>query len=232
MKYYLKQPLFIIMYTFIFSLLGFGLSLLNIQWLQIAAGIGIMAFYCVVTGIIFYIEGRESYKTLHANDLDRIQIVKTGEDIPLDINKEYKPYKGFVMGAIGMIPAILLAIVHGIVLLATGGTFVGVGSALTICYSGFWIFITGVADIKLLQNPSQAFIVLYCIPLTIIVSGVAYIIGGIRQRKIYEIARQTHDKIYGVENKENQDGEEDYSEFQDYTQEVEKLKAKKKEGRK
>ena len=199
--YYVKQMFIPIMYLFIFDIIALGILCIgdNLIALKVILLLVSLGFYAFILGAVFYKDGQAAYKVRIANDLSREQIIKTGKDIPLKLNEEYKPWKGFFHGFIACIPLVILLIVHTIVMLTGGGN--GAGAIAGFIYMMVFAFSrvnigTG-ATAATPINPAIYYWSLLAIPVIVLATGISYILGGkkieLQQQRIKEKQR----RIYG-----------------------------------
>ncbi len=205
MGYYLKKIGMIFFYlglTLITSLLASSAEI-KALWLKVAiCGLSLLIF-CLSTVLMAYREGIKGYKKLLLNDSIRVQIVKTGKDLPLKRAEEYRPFKGFLIGAYACIPLVLLLLTHLIVGLATNGQVLGFGIAAGVTYAVFYemyaIFFleTGFAW-------TFYFWLLYALPVIACLYGVPYMLGARNERLVRETIATNQSKIYGKNKGEEQ----------------------------
>ena len=128
MWYYVKQALLPFIYLFFNAITAFGIICIqgaDLTWLRILLLILNIGLYCVIVCAASYKDGQEALKVRIANDLERVQIVKTGESLPLKLKEEYKPWKGFLFGLIACAPLVILLLIHTIVVASSGSVAVG-----------------------------------------------------------------------------------------------------------
>ena len=96
MKYYLKQGVFPFIYMLFMAMIAFGIMAINgLVWLKVLLAVLNVGFYAVIVAAMSYKDGQEAMKALYSNDLERREIIRTGEDRPLKIHEEYKAWKVF-----------------------------------------------------------------------------------------------------------------------------------------
>ena len=194
MMYYVKQSLFAFVYLFFMMIIAFGILCIGIPWLEIALCVLNIAFYIGIMAVTFYKEGENSMRVLHANDIEREQIIKTGEDRPLKIHEEYKPWKGYVTGLVICFPLILCIIIHTVIILASGGTLLGGGAVAGFIYLAFY------APISVIIGEANFwgyYILLYAVPLISATCGVFYNIGAKKIQRQYDRIADKQRQIYG-----------------------------------
>lgn len=150
-----------------------------------------LAVYVAMFISIAFKEGQDAYKVRIANDLERKQIILTGEDRPLRIHEEYTDWKGFVVGLVSASPIILLTLLH-LIFSGIFGTMHLFGDLLgyfSMCFYTPIYFIFG------------NFSVYYCGLLAVIciaLVGGSFYLGGkkieLQQQKIKEIQNEIYGK--------------------------------------
>lgn len=198
--YYVKNSIIPFVYLFFTSIIAAGVLQLgdHLAWLKIILLVLNAGLYFVVTCATSFKDGQEAFKVLIANDLERMQIIKTGEDRPIKRMQEYKPFKGFITGLIVCSPLILLCIVHVILVNTAGPTYVGAGAVAGFIYMiayGFTRVTAGVAAI--FSGPYAHLISLTAAALIIPATGIAYIIGGKKIKYQQEKIKEKQRQIYG-----------------------------------
>lgn len=197
MKYYFKQSLFALIYLFFMTIIAFGIICIGVTWLEIALCVINISFYLTILAMTLYKEGENSMRVLHANDIERELIIKTGEDRPIKKHEEYKPWKGYVIGLSACIPLILCLIVHSVVVLLSGGTMLGGGAAAGLIYFAFY------APISVFLGEATVwsyYILLYAVPLISVTGGLSYCMGAAKIRMQYEKIAEKQRQIYGNRN--------------------------------
>lgn len=200
MKYYLKQGLLPLIYMIFMAMIAIGIQLINgLIWLKILLGILNVGLYGVVVCATSFKEGQDALKVQIANDLERREIIRTGEDRPLKLREEYKWYKGFLFGLTACVPLILLLAVHTIVHFA-GGSYVGFGAIAGLVYNMFFLFfsLNNASGGETVQVEWYAYYgTLIALPIIMLMTGISYILGArkiiLQQKAIREKQRQ----IYG-----------------------------------
>lgn len=202
MKYYLKQSGFLFFYNIFMTIIAFAIMCIqgdDLLWLRLSLSFLNIALYLSIVGMSLYKEGQEALKVRYANDLEREQIIKTGDALPLKIHEEYKPWKGYLIGGLICSPMVLALIVHAILALASGGTINGAGAVAGIVYMAFFAPISALSAQAVILW-WQYFILLYCVPLISAVSGICYNLGAAKIQRQYDKIREQHRQIYGDEN--------------------------------
>ncbi|MBP5466346.1 MAG: hypothetical protein J6Y43_02130 [Clostridia bacterium] len=204
MKYYLKQGVFPFIYLLMMAMIAFGIiSISGLLWLKIILAILNIALYGVVVSAVSYKEGQESVKVRHANDLERMQIIKTGENRPLKIHEEYKPWKGFIFGFTACVPLIVLLGLHTVLYLSTG-EYRGLGAIAGLIYLMFFIFFIFGAATSAGEAAAGATLPWYtfygaliALPVIMLMTGISYLIGAKKIIRQYEMINDRQRQIYG-----------------------------------
>ena len=125
-------------------------------------------------------------------------MVETGKLTEIDTVKEYKPYKGFIIGALICAPLVFILLLHLIIGLASGGTLNGAGIVATFAYFMFFTPINAFYTETLAF--ADYFIILYALAVTSLVTGISYILGAKKSQRKYDMIERKHREIYGDEN--------------------------------
>ena len=197
MLYYVKQAIFPLLYLIFMAIIALGIGLIgnDLLWLKIVLYLVNLGFYIFLMGATFYKEGQTALKVRHANDLEREEIIRTGDPRPLKLKEEYKWWKGYVMGLITAGPLVVCMIIHLILILAAGEGYIGAGTAASLLYLAFFapysIFFEGTL------TAGQFFILLYAVPVISAMAGVPYVLGGRKQQAQYDKINARQRMIYG-----------------------------------
>ena len=200
MKYFLKQALFPIMYLIFMAIIAAGIGLIgkdrnDLLWLKIILYLINLGFYIFIMGMTFFKEGQEALKIRHANDLEREEIVRTGEALPLKLTEEYKPWKGFVMGLIAAAPLVICMFMHLILILTAGEVYNGAGVVASLLYLAF--FAPYSIFIHTTLTCWQYFILLYAVVVFALMAGLPYVLGAKKQQAQYDKIAERQRMIYG-----------------------------------
>ena len=204
MKYYLKQGVFPFIYLLMMAMIAFGITAISgLLWLKIILAVLNIALYALAVSAISYKEGQESIKVQHANDLERIEIIRTGENRPLKIHEEYKPWKGFAIGFTVCVPLIVLLGLHTIVYLSTG-SYRGLGAIAGLMYFMFFVFFTFGATASAGEAATGAALPWYsfygaliALPVIMLITGISYILGAKKIMLQQEMIKEKQRSIYG-----------------------------------
>ncbi len=197
MKYFLKQALFPIMYLIFMAIIAAGIGVISddLLWLKIILYLINLGFYVFLMGMTFFKEGQEALKVRHANDLEREEIVRTGEALPLKLVEEYKPWKGFVMGLIAAAPLVICMFIHLILILTAGEAYNGAGVVASLLYLSFY------APYSIFFSTTltcwQYFILLYAVAVLAVMAGLPYVLGARKQQAQYDKIAERQRIIYG-----------------------------------
>lgn len=197
MWYYIKQSVISLGYLVMMSFCSIFVSLIgnDLIWLKWIFSIMILAVYIMIVGISSYKDGEISYKKLLANDLERRRIIETGEDIPLNVREEYRPWKGFLTGFITCIPLFVLLILHTILGLTSNGTNLNAGATAVVLYMPMFIFFHMDTSVNLVFV--DYYWLLIAVPIIFLTTGLPYIWGTFKEKRTQEIVRQRKEEIYG-----------------------------------
>ena len=164
------------------------------MWLKYLLSALVLAFFGLIIGAVAWKDGEEAAKVLHTNDLERVRIIQTGEDRPLNLIKEYKPWKGFLIGLSACIPLIVCMIIHTFLIIADP-TKVGAGAIGGYLYMVFFSFI--LPDLTITLTAGQYYLALIAVPIFMLFTGIPYIFGARKVQAQYEIIERKQREIYG-----------------------------------
>lgn len=197
--YYIKQAMIPAVYLIFMAMTAMGIAMIsdaNLVWLKAVLSVLNLGLYGFIVAATSYKDGQTALKVRIANDLERMQIIKTGEDRPLKLREEYKAWKGFMSGIVTCLPCLLLLIVHTILVFCVNPAYNGAGAAAGFLYMIFFIFVRLGVDIA---APSVYLYYFTLVSFAVIplMTGIPYVLGArkieLQQQKIKEKQRQ----IYG-----------------------------------
>lgn len=199
MKFYIKQGLFPFIYMLFMAMIAFGiLAISGLIWLKILLGVLNVGLYAVVISAAAYKDGQDAMKVQIANDLERREIIRTGEDRPLKLHEEYKPWKGFMFGFVSCVPLLVLLILHTIVYLATG-SYIGLGAIAGIIYLMFFLFFR--LNASAAEGTGIAWYTYYgtlvALPVVMLITGISYILGAKKISRQQQMIKEKQRQIYG-----------------------------------
>ena len=199
MKYYLKESIFPFVYVIFMSLIALSIEIIEgLLWLKILLAILNVGFYGVVVAGIAFKDGQDAMRVRYANDLERKEIIRTGEDRPLKINEEYKSWKGFAFGFISCVPLLVLLLLHTVLYLATGS--VRLGAIASLLYLTFFIFFNP----NLIDSVTVSWYAYYgtliALPIIMALTGISYILGAKKTERQQEMIKEKQRRIYGENN--------------------------------
>lgn len=203
MKYYVKQAVLPFLYLLFTAMTASCIMLIgdNLLWLKIILSVLNVGLYAMVIGMTSFKDGEQAVRVQVANDLERKIIVRTGENRPLKLKEEYKPYKGFLIGFISCVPLIVLLILHTIFYFATGYT--GLGGISALIYLMFFVFFklkNGDVSSTTGSEWYSFYGALIAVPVIMLITGVAYILGAKKTIRQQEMIKAKQREIYGEEN--------------------------------
>ena len=166
------------------------------MFLKVILSILNLALYAVIVAATSYKDGQTALKVRIANDLERVQIIRTGEDRPLKLIEEYKPWKGFLPGLVACIPCVVLLLVHTILIFSMGSEYTGAGAISGFLYMVFFSFV------RLSLSAGAPSIYLYyfsliCLIILPATTGIPYIFGARKIEKQQEKIKERQRQIYG-----------------------------------
>ena len=205
--YYFKQSFFGIIYMFFLAISAFAIMLIeNLTAVICLLSLNI-ALFAFLMFMYFMKEGEHAKQAKRANDLERKEIIRTGEPRPLKEKEEYKPWKGFFIGGLIGAPLVALLAIYAIVVACGGGVNNFVGAIANFIYAPFFSFVSLFVPDGVALTFGQYFIVLYCLPFLSAIVGVPYLIGARKQQKKYDKIMDKQRMLYGdnvdIEDKPN-----------------------------
>ena len=202
MKTYIKQAIIPFIYLLFMAIIALAITSIEdkLLWLKIALGILNLALYFTVVCGACYKEGQQALKIRVANDLEREQIIITGEDRPLKLHEEYKWWKGFFIGGLACAPMLVLLIIHTVLILINPALN-GCGVASAFIYMAFFMFFmlggSGSAENVTPMSPASFYGCLIALPILMVACGVAYYLGAKKIQLQQEAIKAKHREIYG-----------------------------------
>ena len=204
MKYLIKQAVLPFIYLFFTALTAFGILCIgnDLIWLKVVLNVLNAGLYVLIVALASYKDGQDSLKVRIANDLEREQIIRTGENRPLKLAEEYKPWKGFVIGGVACAPLVILLLIHTILIFAVGTNYVGAGAIAGFVYMIIFAFtrmnLPAVAEgVSVVVDPFMYYWTLFAIPLIVLSVGIPYILGAKKIELQQERIKAKHRSIYG-----------------------------------
>lgn len=95
---YLKKAFFFLIYVVFIDMIGLAILQIGIDTLEVVLAVVALGFYLFIVAVMMFKEGQESMRKLHANDLERVQMIKSGQPKKLETSKEYGAWKAFLLG--------------------------------------------------------------------------------------------------------------------------------------
>lgn len=187
LSYFMKEFFVVNMYLIMFALIDLGVLCIgdNLIWLKLILCGAVLVSFIIIVGIFIGKEAETAVRVRRGNDLNREHIIKTGKDMPLNLAEEYKPWKGFAMGAIICIPLIIFM---GIQMLTyVPGSESNPGGAISaFLYMVVFSFFRVDSRVDILQT--DYYYIFLAIPLLILTVGISYIVGA-------KIATKKHERF-------------------------------------
>ena len=202
MKYYIKNGFFPFIYQLFMAMIAFGILMISgLIWLKIILACLNIGLYLFIVSAMAFKEGQDAFKVQTANDLERREIIRTGEDRPLKIHEEYKAWKGFAFGFVSCVPLLALLLVHTVIHLA-GGDYMGLGAIAGVIYLMFFIFFRLNAYSSSAETAADIswytyYGALVALPVVMLATGIAYILGAKKISRQQESIREKQRQIYG-----------------------------------
>ncbi len=208
--YYVKQALFGFVYLLFLAVSALGIMLIENIALVIVLLCLNLGLFIFLMFMYFIKEGEHAKEIKRANDLERREIIRTGEDRPLKEIQEYKPWKGFLTGALMAVPLLVFLLLYALIYACGGSENNFAGAVANFMYTPFFAFISVLLPEGATLSFGQYFIILYCIPFLSASAGVPYLIGAKKQQKKYDKIMDKQRMLYG----------DNYGEEKEETEEV------------
>ena len=193
MWYYIKQSFLSFIYLIFMAMISLSIILIQVAWLKIVLNFACVALYLVVVCAASFKDGETALKTRIANDTERREIIRTGEDRPLKLKEEYKPWKGFVFGLISCVPLVVLLIINTI-LVSINPTWTGAGAISGFIYAMFYVFSQMFFGAFQWWHYYFSLVALVIIPLA---TGIPYMLGARKVELQQEMIKNKQRQIYG-----------------------------------
>ena len=195
MWYYIKQAFLPFVYLIFMAMTAFGVLCIDadVDWLKyilLALNVGL---YGVIIFALAYKDGQQALKVRIANDIERREIIRTGEDRPLKLKEEYKVWKGFMSGAIACVPLVILTILHAILYFTAGPQYNGAGAIASFIYMMFSGFIKISSELQ----QWHYYFNLIAIPFLTAMTGIPYILGAKKIQLQQDRIKAKQRQIYG-----------------------------------
>ncbi len=200
--YFLKQMIFPLIYAVIMMMINISITIIgdHLMWLKYLLFTLSFGLYAFIVGAVAFKDGQEAVKIQHMNDLERLNIIRTGEDRPINAVKEYKPWKGFVSGLAVCIPLIILMIVHTVLLFTnTQSPKLWAGALSSYIYLIVFAYFRPSSETVFAgyQGGLQYYYCLVAIPVFMLLIGLLYMLGARKQKLLYQSVEEKHKAIYG-----------------------------------
>ena len=198
---YFKKGIIPFVYMVLSSIISMGILTIedNLIWLKVILSIGNLGLYSVVTGAFAFKEGEQALKVRVANDIERKQIIRTGEDRPLKLHEEYKCWKGFLIGAISCAPIVVLMLLHTILILINPALN-GSGVAASMIYlAGFaFMMLNKSVNPSILSVESvRCYFNFVTIVIVSVAYGIGYVLGARKIQLQQDAIKEKHREIHG-----------------------------------
>ena len=196
-QYYYKKANFAFIYLIITLVTGLtGLAFSNdLLILKILLGVMNIGLYGYFVIYYNYKTGEEAMSIRFSNDINRLEIIKTGKDIALKTTEEFKWWKGFFIGLISAIPLIVLWALHFLLVLITGSETTIFG-AITLFLYVLVIYFFNISG-EGLANTSSFYLTSIYLPFVVLLSGIGYLLGARKAKTRQAGFDELNEEIYG-----------------------------------
>ena len=197
MLYYFKKGFFPFLYLLFMFVIALGIMAINgLEFLKYILAALNLALYFFVVGVVAFKDGQDAIKVRMRNDLERREIVRTGEDRPLKLHEEYKSYKGVLIALTTCAPMLVLLAVQAILNLS-GVENTTCGQITTYIYFVTFVFFR-IAGLEI--NCWGVFLSLSYLALIVPVYSILYNLGARKIELQHEKIRMGKEFAYGVKN--------------------------------
>lgn len=204
MWFYIKQSFISFCYLFFAAMIAISIMAItdpSLVWLKYVLLVLNVALYVFIVAATSYKDGQNALKARVANDLERMRIIETGEELPLKLKEEYKAWKGFLFGGISCVPLVVLLLIHTVLIFAVGPNNTGAGVIASFIYMMVFAFtranIPVVEDAPIVVDPYMYYWALLAIPVIVLTVGISYILGAKKIERQQEMIKAKHRAIYG-----------------------------------
>ena len=196
--YYIKKAIIGLVYLLFSAVTAYGIMFIpaDFAWAKVVLLVLNLILYSYVLSATAFQDGQAAYKVRMTNDLNRKQIVLTGEDIPLDTKKEFRAYKGFIVGFVICVPLIILLIVHAVTTINTPKNQ-DFGITSSFIYLAFYAFAGVGVKVDYLFATVSPYWSLIAIPIIVAVQGVFYYLGGRKIELQQQMIKEKHKMLHG-----------------------------------
>lgn len=175
-------------------IIGLGITTINdLAWLKYILASLNLVLYFLVAGAAAYKDGQDAMKVRYSNDVERREMVKTGEDRPLKLREEYKAYKGVLIALAACSPMIVLLFLQAIFNL-TGVENMICGQIASYMYYVVFIFFR-IAEITITKW--VFFLSLIYAAILVLVYFIMYNLGARKIEHAQEKIRVARETVYG-----------------------------------
>ena len=151
-----------------------------------------LLLYIVLVTAVMIKEGQDAYGVLLSNNSHRRYMIETGKIVDFNTAKEYKAWKGFVVGLICCIPLVVMVFLH-IISFPRGDT----SRVSIICEMMYGVFYS-IGRTYQHTNETGFFIGAIVIVFALsIMNGVPYMIGARHRRLQQEKIKKMNEELHG-----------------------------------
>ncbi len=194
MWYYVKQSFLSFMYLIFMAMISLAILMIELPWLRILLNLLNLALYLFIVCAASFKDGETALRIRVANDVERREIIRTGENRPLKLKEEYKPWKGFVFGLIACVPLVALLLVHTVIVNFIDPNLNGAGIASSLIYATFYTFASSIFGGFATWH---YYFTLIAIPIISLATGIPYIMGGKQIERQQNAIKEKQRQIYG-----------------------------------
>lgn len=199
MWYYIKQSFLPFVYLFFMAMTAMAILTIGneLVWLKVILCLLNLGLYLIIVCAASYKDGQTALKERIANDLERMQIIRTGEDRPLKLKEEYKWWKGYFYGFLSCVPLLLLLAIHTVLMLIDPALN-GAGVVASIIYLTFFAFFRlNAVGTEVAVAPTIYYSTLIALPIIMIATGVSYYMGARKIQHQQDLIKEKQRQIYG-----------------------------------
>ena len=194
MGYYFKKATIPWVYLIFMVVLTLSVHVLeNAVFKYILMG-ATLFLYLFIIGSLSYKDGEKALKIRMKNDIERRNIIETGEDRHLNLIEEYKFYKGFLTALVVSLPLFVLLAFHSLAIPSSNGLTTTFGTIINVLYSMVFNFFR-------VSGENLTVYTTYCtllyVPAVMLAMGIPYILGAKNVEKQQQEIKKIHGEIYG-----------------------------------
>lgn len=194
MKYLLRLLIIPLVYLVCFAFTTTGITSIDgfSPLVKSLISLVLLLVYIFIMFTVMVKEGQDAYGILISNDAQRRRIVETGVVVDFETTKEYRPWKGFAVGAICCIPLVVMVLLH-LIAFPRGDT----STVSLLCEMIYGVFFS---IVRTYQNANEAgFFIISGVVLILfpLMTGIPYAYGARVRREQQEKVKKLNSELHG-----------------------------------